>query len=984
MEKPLFGMWLKQQRKMLKFTQKELANALGYSTVLIRKLESGERRPSRRFLERLALFLGIASGDNDKFIAKALGQPLNRQADSLRDIDDPDPRNLLCLARESELNQLSHFLKASLSGRGQVAFIRGNAGSGKTILAQEFIHQAQQRHPQLIALYGHCNAYEGKGDPYLPFREILGILMGVVEATYQIDNPESRRRLSFIRLNATKGLIAQGPDLINVFIDGHDLANVAEDLFRSNEPELANLKTLISHNTSRQSSNDLTRMDLFAQYTRVLKTISERHPLLLVIDDLQWADAGSISLLFYLGRQLERYPILIIGLYRLDEIAFGRSEERHPFEKVTNEFQSIFGNIYIDLAEAENEQFVQALLSTVPNELSVDFHKALFNHTQGHALFTVEVLQDLKVRGDLIQNEAGKWIEGPSLNWELLPPKVKGVIKERFRRLPENIQEVLQVASIEGETFTMEVIAQVLDQSIDNIVKQLRRLLSEPSPIIHMQSHPIAGQQGLNHFQFRHILFQKHIYNSLNALERRFFHKSVGNALEHLYQNQIGVVVAQLGRHFLEAEQSAKALEYFIQAGERATALAAYEEAIAHFRQASALLDVLPSTPVHVEMEITIQCTLAAIISATSGHSSDEAEEACRRACELCEKIGETPKYTEALLGLHACLFLQGRLHEALDMAKQIMALAQRAEEVSIIPNACYACGAVLITLGNYVEALRYCEEGIEAYTPQQSSIPFPHVFDPGVMSFSYAGMALWTLGYPNQAKKRTDEAVNLARQLDRSYGLALAYGLSAAFHGFYSDAEQVLAYAEASAEISAKKGFFQWEAHSKIMLYWAKIKQGGGEEDFAEMRQALVDWRSTGALFPMPDYLSWVADACHTLGYVDEGLAAIDEAMVIIGQTDQRWREAELLRRKGRLLEQTQADFAQIEVCYLDAIAIAQSQQAKSLELRAVLSLYHLFKRQDRLDEAYQKLQDIYNWFDEGFDTPDLREANRLLADGT
>ena len=187
--------------------------------------------------------------------------------------------------------------------------------------------------------------------------------------------------------------------------------------------------------------------------------LARSHPLLLILDDLQWADAGSVSLLFHLGRRLAGSRILVVAAYRPDAIALHAEDARHPLESVVNELQRVSGDRPIDLDQCEGRQFVEALLDAEPNRLSAGFRAQLARHTEGHPLFTVELLRGLQEGGDLVRDAEGCWVEGPALHWEKLPARVEAVIAERIGRLPDRCRALLAAASVEGEEFTAEIIA---------------------------------------------------------------------------------------------------------------------------------------------------------------------------------------------------------------------------------------------------------------------------------------------------------------------------------------------------------------------------------------------------------------------------------------------------------------------------------------------------------------------------------------------
>jgi predicted ATPase len=255
-----------------------------------------------------------------------------------------------------------------------------------------------------------------------------------------------------------------------------------------------------------------------------------------VLDDLQWADAGSVGLLFHLGRRLRNSRILIIGLYRSTDVALGWNGERHHLEPVVNELRRGFGDIQIDLNQVGGRAFVDALINCEPNSLDEAFRQTLTRCTGGHALFTVELLRDLRECGNLVQDEVGRWMVGPTLNWERLPARVEAVIAERIGRLPERWQAMLAVASVEGETFTAEVLARVWNADEDEVIQHLSGPLSKQHGLVSAWSFGRLGEQHISRYRFRHHLFQRYLYNSLDEVERVRLHGAIKIETDALYR----------------------------------------------------------------------------------------------------------------------------------------------------------------------------------------------------------------------------------------------------------------------------------------------------------------------------------------------------------------------------------------------------------------------------------------------------------------
>ncbi|MBN1658149.1 MAG: AAA family ATPase, partial [Anaerolineae bacterium] len=576
-----------------------------------------------------------------------------------------DAQPPLFVAREHELARLDHFLDEALDGHGQVVFVTGDAGSGKTALLHAFARRAQEAHPDLVFAGGQGNAHTGAGDPYLPFREILDLLAGDVEAPLAAGamSREQARRLWRLLPVSVEAMVQNGPDLLGLLVPGAPLLARAGTIqpWPREKAWLAQLEALAAHRAATRDLPSLQQIALFEQYTDVLRALANHAPLLLTVDDLQWADSGSIHLLFHLGRCLAGSRILLIGSYRPAEVALGRPttpaatsvtgggdvgvQGRHPLEPIVHELMRTFGDVEVDLERVEGRPFIEALLDSEPNRLDAAFRTALHARTQGHPLFTIELLRGMQERGDLIRDGEGRWIEGPVLDWNILPARVEAVAAERIGRLPRHLRELLTVASVEGETFTAEVVARVQATDERQTIRSLSDTLDRQHRLVSAHGLRRLGRQRLSRYRFRHILFQKYLYGSLDPVERAYLHEQVGTILEELYSDQETADVAvQLARHFEEAEIAEKAIHYLQLAGERAVRLSAYQEGVTHLTRALALLMTLPYTRERDEQELLLQVALGVSLQGTDGTQSLVMKKAYTRAHELCRKVGNRPE----------------------------------------------------------------------------------------------------------------------------------------------------------------------------------------------------------------------------------------------------------------------------------------------------------------------------------------------------
>ncbi|MFL5803639.1 MAG: AAA family ATPase, partial [Roseiflexaceae bacterium] len=348
------------------------------------------------------------------------------------------------VAREQELAELAAALTTARSGAGQILFVIGGAGRGKTMLVQEFARQAQAADAELLVVSGYSNAHTGVGDPYLPFCEALTMLSGDVETKWAggLISTEHARRLWEAMPLTLEALIEHARDLVGTFVPSKGVRERAATFASADAPWFNRLVAL----ASAEAGAKVEQQRIFAQYSAALSAIARERPLLLILEDLHWVDSASSGLLFHLSREAAHSRMLIVGTYRPDELAVSRGEMQHPLAGILSELKRWHGDIWLDLgelAEAEGRRFVEAYLDTQPNRLGAGFRETLFGRTGGHALFTVELVREMQERGDVRQDADGQWIDGDTIDWNTLPARVEGVIEKRVQRLEKELRTIL-------------------------------------------------------------------------------------------------------------------------------------------------------------------------------------------------------------------------------------------------------------------------------------------------------------------------------------------------------------------------------------------------------------------------------------------------------------------------------------------------------------------------------------------------------------
>ena len=641
---------------------------------MLRKIEREERRPSEQLAELLADHLAIDDSQRGSFLRLARGKYVQdfEQPGYGNGSGIPLPAEIAgqsgqappFVARERQLQQLHAQLDRAMQGKGRIVFITGEAGRGKSSLLSEFARQALNAETDLILARGSSDVYTGQGDPLLPFRDIFRTLVGDFDnaALQGIISRELAARLARAIPDITESLLENGPHLIDKLVPG---ASLEAHLTRgyAHHPKGTALLLRLQGQRARQASSatqEFRQEYLFDEISSTLSAISQRHPLMLMLDDLHWIDHSSAALLGHLAMRLKQSPILIVGSYRPEELAQMQTTDeqgrqvQHPLKVVLSESKRQFGHNRIDLdhyAPGEELEFVNALLDVSANDFGEAFRVHLASLTEGHPLFLVELLRELREQGDITQADDGRWRENQALSWENIPARVEGVIEKRIGRLPDELLGLLTTGCVQGEAFDAEVIAQVQQTDPGQIIRRLSDDLDRQHRLIHEGGLMLTGTGRLSQYRFRHQLFQKYLYGRLGTAERAYLHEAVGNALEALYsgsENAGEIPATQLARHFREARLHRKASRYLLLAGQLAARVLAFEEATLYFERGLSELEKLDHTAENSRLEYELELELAR--SLWHGGRLPEALAAFQRSIDIARDLNDPDALARAVL----------------------------------------------------------------------------------------------------------------------------------------------------------------------------------------------------------------------------------------------------------------------------------------------------------------------------------------------
>ncbi len=577
------------------------------------------------------------------------------------------------------------------------------------------------------------------------------------------------------------------------------------------------------------------------------------------------------------------------------------------------------------------------LASQVANrELDMGSVMHLFQETEGYPLFVVEMVRADLGRVSASPPEADRPHRQPPLDdARTLPPRVHAVLVGRLLHLSASAREFVEFAATIGREFTLDLLITVGNTDADSAVRALDELWHKR----------IVREHGANSYDFTH--------DKLREVS-----------------------------HYERAGMIEQALPYYQRAAAVAQRVYANEDAISLLSRSLELLELLPAGAKRDKKELSLQLALAPIYIVTKGWGTPERERVLDRALALCGTVGDDAQRAQTLFGLQSLYVVQAKLESVQMVFDELHTLYHRSFGTVPPPVAGMMLAGARLHLGRITDANAQFAEVIAVHDPDQLlHLQESQGVNYAALAQAWQSHALWCLGYPQQALSRGLDAVKLVQDLDQPFNQALVSAYLALLQQLRADEVVAREHAEQAYALTSKFQAPYYRAWADILVSYALALEQPNEERIGRLRGSITAFKASGARLRLPYYLSLLAHVCGKAGHAEEGLASIDEALAEARTHNERWWDAELHRLRGELLLMHGADASDGEAAILRAIEIARSQQAKSLELRVTMSLARLWIAQNRSDDARRQLSDLYAWFTEGFETPDLQAARLLLA---
>jgi len=826
------------------------------------------------------------------------------------------------IGRDHEWEQLHDAWQHTHEGGSSFVLVSGEAGIGKSRLAEEFLLWASQQG----AITAKARSYAAEGQ------------LSLAPVTEWLRSERLRaplRQLDVVWLTEVARLL---PEL------------------KEDRPDVPHDEPVTEYGQRQRFFEALARAILVT-----------KQPLVLLLDDVQWCDQETLEWLHFLLRFDPAARLFVIGCAREEELP-----PQHPLRTFQLHLRSTMRVTEMTLQPLDVMETAE-LASQVANH-KLDGYKGLYlyHETGGIPLFVVEMVRADVGRVSSHPPETNLPLRlPPPGDTQTLPPRMQAVLAGRLQQLSVAARWFVELAATIGLAFTLDLLSTAGNTDSENAVRALDELWHKR----------IVREQGTNNYDFTHDKLREVAYAQISVPQRRLLHRRVAQALETLHADDLDVVSGQLAAHYERAGMIEQALPYFQRASAVARRVYAIEDAIGLLSRSLELLELFPAGAKRDQQELSLQLILAPLYRVTRGWAAPELEHTLDRALALCGAVGDDTQRIQTLIVLQTVYLVQARFERVQLVNDELDSLSQRAFGI-VGPFGGITYVPLLFFLGKISEANAQFAEVLATHYPDQIfPIQEPQGVNYALAALTYQSHALWCLGYPQQALERGLEAFKLVQGLDQPFNHTLVSAYLALLQQLRADEAVAREQAEQALALANKYQAPYYRAWAEIFVSYARAMEQPDEEHIGRLRDSITAFTASGARLRLPYYLSLLAQVYGQAGRAKEGLAAIDEAISGALAVCERWWDAELHRLRGELLLMRGSDAADVEAAFLRAIEIAQSQQARSLELRATMSLARLWSAQHRSGEARHRLQDVYDWFTEGFETPDLQAARLLLA---
>jgi class 3 adenylate cyclase/predicted ATPase len=835
------------------------------------------------------------------------------------------------VGRDEEIDLLLRRWVRAKAGDGQVVLVSGEAGIGKSRITAALAERLHAE-PHLRLRY-FCSPYH-QDSALFPFIDQLGRA-----AAFARDDPPAAK------LEKLEALLARAepPD--------EDVALLADlmSLPASERHPLPNL--------SPQRKKERTLEALIRQ----LDGLAHQQPVVMAFEDAHWIDPTSRELLDLTVERVRSLPVLLIVTFR-PEFQMPWTGQPQVSMVALNRLDRHDRTVLV-------EQIADG--KALPDQVVAQ----IVDRADGVPLFVEELTKSVLESG-LLREEVDRYVLDGALPPFAIPTSLHDSLMARLDRLA-SVRHVAQTGAAIGREFSYELLRAVSRLPEDELQAALARLVA--AELVFQRGTPPDAV-----YAFKHALVQDAAHGSLLRSSRQQLHAQIAEALEIHSPDLLDGQPELFAQHYAEAGLVEKSVAYWGKAGQKSTARAALAEAAAQFQKALDQLALLPDSLERRRQELEFRSSLGVALLAVKGFAASETGQTFSRARQLWEQLGSPSEFLQIPYGQSFHHAFRGEFEVALRLDEELLRLGSQRNDSHALVLGHFSSGRNLMVLGRLASSRSHLEQALVLYDPiSHGSLVHKVAVYPHPASQAFLGIVLFCLGHPDRALAQSNAAIAEVRRLAHPPSLTGILSIGTIWLSLVGDNALLGEWVDQLAALAGEQDFPYWRAQGTILRGWVTVKNGGVPEGISLLHSGLAAYRAIGTQNWLPLYIALQARACEIAGQIEEAAILLDDALEIVKRTGERWFAAELNRHKGQLLWR-KGQPAAAEELYRKALRIAEEQGAKLWELRAAVSLARLRRDQGRRAEAGDLLAPVYGWFTEGFDTPDLKEANALLDELT